>query len=73
MLLVKKYIYNGNITCENCDYYEKADSSVGISNCGCTHPILYDDFGEIIESINNEIIQCLEDPKHCVLFQEKKY
>lgn len=68
--LIKKDVDNGDITCKDCIWHENQDVSVGISY-GCCHPILYDDFGEIIDEINEAIIECINNSKYCVLFQKK--
>lgn len=69
--LVKKDCDNGLLTCKDCNWYEEADYSVRL-DAGCTHPILYDDEGNIIDDVNDMIIECLENPKHCILMECKK-
>lgn len=73
--LIKKDYDNGDLTCKNCIWYAEEDSfSYGIycgTNSGCTHPILYDDDGNIIEEAADMIAECLSNPKHCILLTEK--
>lgn len=62
---------NGKLTCLDCTYHETGDSSIGL-NEGCTHPILYDEAGEIIPETESLIIECLSNPKHCILLTKKE-
>lgn len=69
--LVKNDYNNGNLTCRDCEWYETGDQSIGIDD-GCTHPILYDEQGSIIDEVNDMIIECMENPEHCILFSKKR-
>jgi len=62
---------NGKLTCIGCVHYESGDDSVGL-NEGCTHPILYDEDGNIIDDIEVLILDCLSNPKHCILMERDK-
>ena len=66
--LVKDYIDNGIDSCKECQYYEPVDFSAGITNDGCTHPILFDDEENIISAIELEIISCMSNPNQCCLY-----
>lgn len=70
--LVKKDVDNGNNTCKNCTWLESSETYFGFYSDGCSHPILYDDNGNIIEEINNLMIECMENPKHCCLMESKR-
>ena len=61
---------NGDLTCENCIWLESGDESVGLSD-GCTHPILFDKNGDIIDDMESLITDCLFNPKHCILLEKK--
>lgn len=66
--LCQHEIDNGNIICKDCVY---SDSDERIIN-GCSHPILYDEQGNIIEEVELQICDCIESPKNCILFKEIK-
>lgn len=68
--LFQKERDNGEITCKDCVYYESGDSSVGL-NEGCVHPILYDEEGNIIDEAESLILDCINNPKHCILLERK--
>jgi hypothetical protein len=68
--LLQKECDNGNLTCRDCTYYESGDSSIGL-NDGCTHPILYDEEGNIIDEVESLILDCINNPKHCILLERK--
>lgn len=61
---------NGKLTCKDCTWYEEGDSSIGL-NAGCTHPILYDEDDNVIDEAESLILDCLSNPKHCVLLEKK--
>lgn len=61
---------NGELTCKECEWFESGDSLIGL-NEGCTHPILYDENGEIIPEAESLIINCLNSPKYCILLTKK--
>ena len=61
---------NGELTCKDCAWYEEGDSSIGL-NTGCTHPILYDENGDIIDEAESLILDCLSHPRHCILLERK--
>lgn len=68
--LFQKEYDNGELTCKDCIHHESGNLSVGI-NEGCTHPILYDEEGNIIEEVESLILDCLSNPKHCILLERK--
>lgn len=70
--LVKKDVDNGKKTCADCIWVEYYEGYSGFIAEGCGHPILYDDNGNIIEHINDLIIDCIENPKHCCLMELKR-
>ena len=37
---------------------------------GCTHEVMFDDEGNIIESISKAIDKCMANPRHCCLMDE---
>lgn len=61
---------NGELTCKDCTWYEQGDSSIGL-NEGCTHPVLYDEDENIIEEAECLILECLSNPRHCILLERK--
>lgn len=61
---------NGDLTCRNCVWFEEGDLSIGL-NQGCTHPILYDEDENIIDEVEDLILKCLDEPKHCILLEKK--
>lgn len=69
--LCQNEVDNGKLTCNDCTWYESGDSSIGL-NEGCTHPILYDEEGNIIDEVESLILACLSNPKHCILLEKKK-
>lgn len=69
----KKNIDNGEVNCSYCKHFESADQEAGILYSGCIHPILYDDNDNLIEELNSLILVCLDNPKHCVLYEDKRY
>lgn len=68
--LIKEDCDNGILTCENCSWYVERDLSIG-EDAGCIHPILYDDDGNIIDEVNDMIIECLDNPNQCVLYDAR--
>lgn len=62
---------NGVDNCNPCIWYEPCDCSAGITNSGCTHPILYDDNGDIIKEVETAILECLNKPRYCCLMERK--
>ncbi|WP_346938297.1 hypothetical protein [uncultured Clostridium sp.] len=61
---------NGEFTCKDCVWFEIGDDGIGL-NEGCTHPILYDEDDNIIEEAESLILDCLSNPKHCILLEKK--
>lgn len=62
---------NGELTCKDCTWHEEGDSTIGL-NEGCTHPILYNEYGNIVDEAESLILDCLKNPKHCILLDKKK-
>ena len=70
--LCQSEVENEIDSCMTCAYYESGDSSIGL-NKGCTHPILYDEDGNIIDEIDDMIVECLNDPNHCILMVRSNF
>jgi hypothetical protein len=68
--LCQEELNNGDVTCQDCEWFESGDSSVGIFE-GCTHPILYDENDNVISEVESLILNCLSNPQHCILFSRK--
>lgn len=64
--LLQKECDNGKVTCKDCKNYD-----CDIITSGCTHPILYDNKGNIIPEIEDLIIDCIKKPRYCILFDKK--
>lgn len=61
---------NGEVTCNACTWNESGDDSIGVGS-GCTNDALYDENGELIPDMNDLILDCISNPRHCKLFQSK--
>ena len=48
------------MSCKSCIYYETGDDSVGMQS-GCTHDILYDKNGNIIDEMNDLIVNYMSN------------
>lgn len=69
---VKKNVDNGEgASCKNCIWYEPEDMSVGQWG-GCIHEVMFDDEGNVIESISKAIDKCMADPRHCCLMDDSE-
>jgi hypothetical protein len=69
---IKEDVDNGkNASCKMCVWNEEGDSSIGL-NSGCTHPILYNENGNIIDEANDLIIECIFNPRQCCLMEKSK-
>lgn len=70
--LYQENIDNGDLTCNNCIWSENSGISAGFQiEKGCMHPILFDENEDIIEEVEHLIIECIENPKHCILMCRK--
>lgn len=65
-------IDNGNVQCDtDCVHYSTVDVMVYGYGSGCYNENIYDEDGELSDESNDEIIVCMDNPKHCILFKQK--
>lgn len=56
-------------SCRECKFYDVEYQTHPVEYC--THDNLYTEDGDLIEKANDEIIECMANPKHCALFVRK--